>query len=310
MTITVAQGTRSQLLSKTQTAFGTAATGNFTKQKFTTHSLMLQTASVKSATIRSDREIADFRHTTRNAQGDVVVELDYADHDDMIASAMFNIWGSDVISIGTAPQYLTLEDGALDIAKYRLYQDMLVTKWALSAQPGQIVTSTFSFIGTSLTASGSSSGGTAVDAGTNQPFDALTGAIYDDAAESGSALATVTGIQLTVDNGAKAGFTIGSQNAALIEYGEGNVTGQLTLYYDAGVAGSMTSRYLNETEFGLSFSLTDPASQSYEFQLPRIKINDDSVPVQNPQSRIMTVPFQALKPTSGLITSALQLSKV
>ncbi len=304
---TYAQGIRSQLLSKTQSAFGTTATGNYNKTKYVSHSLDFKTSTVKSQTIRSDREIADFRHTTRSADGDVVVELAYSDFDDFIASAMFNTWGTDSITIGTAPQYMSLEDGQLDVSKYRLYKDMLVSKWAMKMAPGAIVQSTFSFVGTAMTASNSTGGGTAVAAGTNQPFDTLTGSIYDDAAESGSALGKITGVDFTLDNQAKATFVVGSRNAAQIEYGMGDVSGQLTMYMDA--TSTFLDRYTNETEFGLSFSLTDPAGHGLEFQMPRVKLGGNSAPVQNPQSRVITLPFQALKPTTGLITSALQVSR-
>ena len=304
---TYAQGIRSQLLEKTQSAFGTAASGNYTKIKFVSHTLDLKTATIKSQTIRSDREIADFRHTTREAGGDVVVELSYTDFDDFIASAMFNTWGTDNIGIGTTPQYLSLEDGALDVARYRLYKDMLVSKWAVKMTPGAIVQSTFSLVGTAQTISGSTSGGTAVAAGTNQPFDTLTGSIYDDAAESGSAIAKITGVDLTIDNGAKANFAIGSRNASMIEYGAGDVTGQITMFMDASA--TFDNRYINETEFALSFSLTDPATHGLEFQMARVKLGGNSAPVQNPQSRMITLPFQALKPTSGGITTALQVAR-
>lgn len=304
---TYAQGIRSQLLAKTQSAFGTAATGNYTKTKFVSHSLDFQTSTVKSQTIRSDREISDFRHTTRSAAGDVVVEQAYSDFDDFIASAMFNTWGTDTITIGTDPQYMSLEDGALDVSRYRLYQDMLVTKWALRMQPGAIVQSTFSFVGTAMTGGGSTSGGTPTAAGTNAPFDTLTGSIYDDDAESGSSLGKITGVDFNLDNQARATFVIGSRNAAQIEYGMGDVSGQLTMYMDA--TSTFLDRYTNETEFGMSFSLTDPAGHGLEFQMPRVKLGGNSAPVQNPQSRVITLPFQALKPTSGLITSALQVAR-
>lgn len=301
----LAQGIRSQLLAKTQTAFGTTAVGNYTKKKFVTHSLELKKSTVKSATIRSDREISDFRHTTKESGGDIVVELSLLDFEDLIASAMFNVFASGVINIGTTPQFLTLEDGALDISQYRLHKDVLVSKWVTKMTPGAIVTSTFSCIGSTMGQAASTGGGTAIAAGTNAPFDSLTGQIWDDAAESGTALGIVTGLDLTVDNSAKAAFAVGNRAAAVIEYGPGDVSGQMTFFYQDAV---MANRFINETEFGLSFALADPTAHGYEFQFPRIKLTAAAVPVANPQSRIMTVPFQALKPTSGPLTSALTIT--
>jgi len=306
---TYAQGIRSQLLEKAQTAFGTAATGNYVKTKFVSHSLDYKTDTIKSATIRSDREVSDFRHTTRHAEGDVVVELAYTDFDDFIQSALFGAWATNVITIGTTPTYLSLEDGALDVSRYRLYRDMLVSKWNFKMAPGQIVQSTFSLLGTTMTGSGTTSGGTPTGPGTNQPFDTLTGSIYDDAAQSGTALAMITGVDFTLDNGAKANYTLGNRSAQVIEYGMGDVSGQVTMFLDQSISATWLSRYVNETEFGLSFSLTDPAGHGLEFQMARVKLSGNSAPVQNPQSRIVTLPFQAIKPTSGSPSSALQVTR-
>lgn len=293
--MTIAQGARSQLLIKAQTAFGTLATGNYTKKKFVTHTLDLVKGAVKDPTIRSDREISDFRLTTKNGQGDIVVSLAYLDFEDLLASTMFNPWASSFTSLGVTPQWLSIEDGALDISQFRLHQDMLVSKAVIKMTPAGIVTATFTMVGSTMTQNATTGGGTAVAAGTNPPFDALRGSIYDDAAESGSALAIVTGLDLTIDNQAKPQFAIGNQAAALIEYGMADVSGQMTLFYQDAV---MANRFIAETEFGLSFSLTDLNGHGMEFQMGRVKLTGNAVPVGNPQSRIMTAPFQALRPTT------------
>ena len=55
------------------------------------------------------------------------------------------------------------------------------------------------------------------------------------------------------------------------------------------------NRFINETETALKVAVDDPTgANEYSFLFPRAKFNGASVPVANPQSRIITIPFVAL----------------
>jgi hypothetical protein len=72
--------------------------------------------------------------------------------------------------------------------------------------------------------------------------------------------------------------------------------GTMTLYYQDAV---MITKFLNETESSLSLVLDDRvAGKNYTLFMPRIKINGAAIPVANQQSRLITVPFVALKDSS------------
>lgn len=304
--VTAAQGARSQLLVKKQSAIGTAATGNFNRLRYNSHSINPRIATTEGEEIRFDRQVQDLRHGNRSAQGDIAVDLTYGDHDLLLESALFGVFTTDTLLLGTSPQYLTLEDGALDISEYRRMVDAQVNTMRISIRPEPaIIKATFGLIGTNVENNTSvTAGGTPVAASENQPFDSFNGAIFDNAAESGVELAIITGIDINVDNGIRPGFAVGQQTAAVMEYGRGRVTGQLTAYYTDE---TWLNRFLNEEEFALSINLVDPDGNDIEFRLPRVKLTDGGVPVQNEQSRIITMPFAALR--DATLGTALRIMK-
>lgn len=291
VTVAAAQGSRSSVYYKKQSALGTAATGDFGTLRFNTQGLKVSKESVESSEIRSDREVSVFRHGNRSTTGDIEVELCYGDHDALIEAAMFNPFTAGVCSIGVTPQYLSLEDAQLDIGKYQLYQDQLATTMKVTIAPNAMVTATFSLVGTDgANVSDTSSAGTPTEASSNEPFDSFTGSIYDDAAET-SSVAILTAIEFTVENSVAAAFAVGQQTAVNLEYGRGNVTGQLTAYF---VDETWINRFLNEDEFAIVVNLSDPDGNEFEFKFPRCKLTDADHGVQNEQSRTITLPFQAL----------------
>lgn len=307
-TTAVAQGTRSQLLFKKQTALGTQATGNFTKARLATYNMQTQIGILSNDEIRSDREVQDERHGNRHGRCEIVTPLMYADHDTFIESALFNTFGSDSIRIGTDPQYLSMEDGALDVGLYRMGVNMIANSMSISVQATaqNPVRATFNFIGTDVGDPATvSAGGTPVDPSDNSPFDQFTGSLYDDIALSGDEVAVVTGMDFTIDNGVNPTFVIGQKTPPFLESGRGNVSGTLTAYYTDS---RWLDRYLNETETSLVLTLTDPDGNSMEFKFPRVKFTGGDVPMSSEQSRVLTLPFMALREEAAG-GSAIQITK-
>ena len=307
-TVTVAQGARSQLLYKKQTALGTQATGDFTTARFETNDLDTMIGNLVNNEIRSDREVQDERHGNRHGTCQIVTPLIFEDHDTFIESAMFNTFGSDSVKIGTTPQYLSIEDGALDINQYRMGVDMVCDSMAVSIQANATnpVRTTFQFVGTNVSnPAGSSSGGTAIAPTNNSPFDQYTGALYENAEESGDEVGVVTGLDFTINNSVAPVFVIGQQTAPFLEFGRGRVSGTATILYESA---TWINRFLNETETVLVMNLTDPDGNVMEFRFPRVKFTGGNVPVANEQSRIITLPFTALREDAAGGT-ALQITK-
>lgn len=303
-----AQGSRSQLLVKAQPDYLTQATGNFLTLPFSSHSLDLSKSTVESQTVRSDREVSDFRHGNIQIGGSIEVEMRFGDAatELLLQSAMFNVWASNEMGVGTQRTFLSIEDGMLDAGIYRMFTGCEVSRFALNIQPGEIVKGTFDIIGRNGAVAGSSSGGTPVAASTNVPMDAFSGFVYDQFPSSGAELAVVAGLEITVDNGLQPTFVVGTNVAPFQEYGRGRITGQMQVYAKDS---TFLSRFINETEVPLLVQVADPSGNDYVFYMPRCKYTGAQLPHQSEQSRMITVPFVALKPTSGTVTSALRIQK-
>ncbi|HEY9819109.1 MAG TPA: phage tail tube protein [Candidatus Obscuribacterales bacterium] len=287
-----AQGSRSGLSYITEVTFGTTPAGNFTPLPINTHSINLTKDRVAGNEIRPDRIPRVDRHGNRQIGGDIVGDLRQGAWDDFIAAAMLSDWASDdTIGVGTTPKFFSIEDAFNDVAQYRLFTGCTVSTLNISVAPNQMVTSTFGIVGKDLTISGT--GKTLNTLTTTQPFDAYSGDLFlQDAGSTNSAVTSITSIDFTINNSFNPTFVIGDDSTPQLEYGRAEVEGTITAYFEDA---SLANRFLNETESELEFSVNDPTGLSpYTFTFPRIKINGSDVPLENPQSRVITIPFVAL----------------
>jgi hypothetical protein len=299
-----AQGSRSQLTYISEVTFGTTpGTPAMILLPVNTHSLNLKKALVESAEIRGDRQVAVSRHGNRSVAGDIVVELRADDYDALLESALFGAFTSGVLKLGTTFKSFSFEDGMLDVAKYRKFTGCAVNTLNLDIKPNAMVLATFGIIGkdgpaatgTSLDASPTASSG-------NAPFDSFSGTI----SEGGSSIATVTGLKLTIENGLNPTMVIGSPTAPQLEYGRGKVSGEVTAYFDDI---TLYNKFVNETTSDLTFSLTDGLTgNTYTFDLPKIKFNSGDMPLQNEQSRLLTMQIQGLYNSSDGTTLSITKS--
>ena len=286
-----AQGSRSSLAYIAETAFGTTpASPTFAYLPFNTHSIDLSKDRVEGNEIQSDRMTRVDRHGNKQAGGSVEVDLRKADFDEFIESAFFSSFSTDVVKVGTTPKYFTIEDAAEDISQFRTFTGMAVSGMSVSIAPNQMVSTTFDMVGKDMTqaATTASTGGTPTAASSNQPFDSYSGTISD----GGSAVSIVTSIDFSIQNSLAPTFVVGSDAAQSLEYGRAVVEGTMTVYYEDA---TLINKFLNETESTIEVSVDDPTgANSYTFLFPRVKYNGASVPVQNPQSRLITMPFVGL----------------
>jgi len=289
------QGSRSSLAYIAETTFGTTpSTPTFANLPFNTHSLDLTKDRVEGNEIQADRMPRVDRHGNRQAGGSIEVDLRKADYDALLESAFLGSFSTDVLKIGTTPKFFSMEDAANDISEFRLFTGMSVSTLNVSIAPNQMVTATFDMVGKNMTqnATTGSTGGAPTASSTNAPFDSYSGAIED----GGSALSIVTSIDFSLTNSFAPTFVIGSDSAQQLEFGRAVVEGTMTVYYENE---NLINKFLNETESAIEVSVDDPTgTNSYTFLFPRVKYNGASVPVQNPQSRLVTLPFVALYDTT------------
>ena len=285
-----AQGSRSSLSYISEVTFGTTPVGNFLNLPFSTHSLNLTKDRVAGNDIQADRMPRVDRHGNRQVSGDIVVDLRDGEYDAFLESAMLNTWSTNVLKVGVAPKFFSIEDYAADIDQARLFTGMTVSTMGISLAPNQMVTTTFGMVGKDMTISGTQKTQTASSGAV--PFDAYSGNIAIGNVAASSAVAIVTGLDFTLTNSFAPTFVIGDDSAPSLEYGRAEIEGTLTAYFEDA---ALLNRFLNETESELEVSVNDPTgTNAYTFLFPRIKINSADVGVDGPTSRIINMSFVAL----------------
>lgn len=289
---TFAQGSRSSLAFGVQADFDTVAT-SFTNLPIKTHSLDVTKERLQGQDIQSDRMPRVDRHGNKNAAGSIEVDLRKANYDDFLESALLSTFSTDVLTVGTTPKYLSIEDRLEDISQFRLFTGMAVSTLNISIAPNQMVETSFDMVGKSGTISGT---GKTVSASTiNSPFDSYNGAIYEGGVGSGDLINLVTSISFSVTNAFAPTFVVGSDVAPALEYGRSTIEGTLSVYAEDA---TLINKFLNETESEIQVSVDDPTGANpYTFYFPRVKYNGAPIPLANEQSRIIEMPFVALYDT-------------
>lgn len=289
-----AQGSRSSLAYIAETAFGTTpSTPTLANLPINSHSLDLTKDRVEGNEIQADRMSRVDRHGNKQAGGSIEVDLRKGDYDELLESAFFNSYATDVLKVGTTPKYFSMEDAANDVNQFRLFTGLAVSSVNFSIAPNQMVTSTFEMVGKGMTqaATTGSTGGAPTASSTNSPFDSYSGTISD----GGAGISIVTSIDFSLTNSLAPTFVVGADNAQSLEFGRAVVEGTMTVYYEDQ---TLINKFLNETESSIEVSIDDPTGANpYTFLFPRVKYNGASVPLQNPQSRLITLPFVALYDT-------------
>ena len=292
------QGSRAGLSYVPEVTFGTTpATPSLVQLPYTTHTLNLTKERVTGNDIQPDRMVRVDRHGNRSVAGDITVDLRKGDYDPLLESAFFGTFATNVLKVGTTPKFFSIEDAATDISQFRLFTGMAVSTLAVSIRPNQMVTGTFSMVGKDMTIAGTSVDAVKTASSVNQPFDSYSGALsIGTAGGTLTAAAIVTGIDFTINNALAPTFVVGSSSTPQLEYGMATVEGTITAYFEDA---SLINRFIAETATGLQVVVDDPTGLSdYTWLFPRVKINGADVPVDNPASRIITMPFVALYDTT------------
>ena len=188
--------------------------------------------AVESEKLRGDRQVEDFRHGNKTVGGDITAELEYAAFDDFLEAALCGTWAADVLKAGTTRRSFSIQRKFADLAtpEFHTYKGCEINTLSLSVSPNAMVGTTFGVIGKDLAlATAAITGSTfAADAG-EVPFDSFTGSIT----EGGSSIATVTAIEMTLENGIEPLFSVGSQTTNRPAIGRSRLTGTLTTYFES-----------------------------------------------------------------------------
>lgn len=289
--MTIANGAQHSLHYVAETTYGsTPATPSFTPLPHTGTTLAVTKDAIESEKIRGDRQVEDFRHGNKTVGGDISAELEYEAFDDLLEAVLCGTWATDVLKAGTTRRSFTIQRkfGDLAVPEYHTYTGCEFNTLALSVSPNAMVGTTFGVIGKDL-----SLGTTAITGSTfgsdvgNSPFDSFTGSIT----EGGSSIATVTAIELNLENGIEPLFSVGSQTTNRPSIGRSRASGTLTTYFESK---ALYQKFLNETSSSIVLTLTDPDGNSYAIDLPNVKYNSGQPDVSGEGAITIAMEFVAL----------------
>jgi len=127
--------------------FGVTPGGTKTALRHTGCGLAINKDSFQSNELRSDRQIADFRHGVIRAQGDIPIELSYTEFDSLLEGALFNNWNGDELKAGVVRKSYTFVRRFSDIYVDGTFTGCMVNNFSLSIPANAMVTGSFGLIG-------------------------------------------------------------------------------------------------------------------------------------------------------------------
>lgn len=295
---TTATGSRHSMGAVPEVTYGTTpATPAFADIRHTSCNLGLTKSELESAEIRSDRQIAHFRHGNKSVAGDIGIELSYGTFDTFMEAALGGTWatdtpsaGIDQLQAGVTRRSFTVERKFtnLDIPEWHRYPGLEINTFNLTVAPDAMITGSFGAIAQDyVIATSAIAGATYPAATTTQPFDSFSGTIT----EGGSAIGSVTSVDMTLENGLSPLFVVGSATTDLPSIGKSRVTGNLTVFFQSK---ALLDKFINETSSALIFTLVDPAGNAYDFTFPNIKYNGGQPDVDGEGEITVSLPFIAL----------------
>jgi hypothetical protein len=290
----IANGAQHSLHYIAEATYGTTpSTPTFTPLPHTGTTLALSKDGIESEKLRGDRQVEDFRHGNRSIGGDVSSELEYGAFDDILEAVFCGTWATNVLVPAGTRRSFTLERKFADLAtpEWHRYTGCEFNTLSMSIAPNSMVTTSFGVIGKDLALATSAIGSSTYSADIgNTPFDSFTGAIT----EGGSTIATVTSLEISMENGLEALFSVGSATTNRPSIGKSRVTGSLTSYFDSK---ALYEKFINETESSIVCTLTDVAGNDYIITLPRVKYNSGQPDVSGEGAVTVSMDFVALYDT-------------
>jgi len=292
----ILSGSRFGLRMVKEVTFGTVPSTSFSTVRLTDTDLNLKFDTLRSNEIRSDRQIASFRHGMKSIEGSIGVELAVGAHNDLWSGALAAAWtgttGAYVLKTGTTLNTYSFERAFSDGPQFDVFMGCAVNGVDISITPDKMATAKFSVIGQNSAAMQGTTyaAGGVIAAGTAQPCDSFTGSLT----EGGSPVAVVTAIEIKLANGRKTEGVVGSRVTPAIFEGTCDVTGTVTALFESA---TLYNKFVNETESAIVVNLTDGSTGTMSFTLPKVKYGtgDFNIPKEGPIT--VKMDFQALYDT-------------
>jgi hypothetical protein len=289
--MSIANGAQHSIHYIAEATYGTTpATPAFLPFPNTGTNLAMTKDGIESEKLRGDRQVEDFRHGNQSIGGDITAELEYGSLDDILQAVLCGTWASDVLKAGITRRSFTIERKFADLTvpEWHRYTGCEFNTLAISVSPNAIVSATFGIIGKGLAlATTAIAGSTYAAPSSVQPFDSFTGSIQ----EGGAAIAVVTSIEFTLENGLEPVFAVGSKTTNRPSIGKSRLTGTMTTYFQSK---TLYEKFINETSSSILLELVDLAGNTYDFDFSNVKYNSGQPDVSGEGAVTVSMDFVAL----------------
>lgn len=201
------------------------------------------------------------------------------------------------LDVGLSHQTFTMQKYFARTGRYQVLRGCLVDSVAVNVNQDQAVTTDWSILGLEETFGGTSEAADTDPSDPTQkdPMVHIEGSIYEGGEERG----IITSATINMANNVDPAFVIGETFAQDLSYGTAQISGTFDAFFDSD---DLKNKFLNETETSLQLKLTDKVN-TVVIELPRVKVNSATLPVNDPGRVVQSVEFRALKDTT-LNTSA------
>lgn len=177
--------------------------------------------------------------------------------------------GNNLDSFSFEEQFLDHNSGT---GNYRVISGVKINSVQFSIQPSSMIVITLDLQGAGITDfDTSSAGASTTDYAEREAFDSFTGRALQDDAE-----VSITGFDFTLNNAENRNFDLFERNARQMTDGIPQMTGTINAYFDDE---SQSTRFFNETEFGLYLRSEDPDGNGYALEIVTAKYTGNTASI-------------------------------
>lgn len=222
--------------------------------------------------LRTDRQKAAGRGGVILGKGDVSGVLSYGTYDALIEAALGGTWSANVVKVGTTRKSFTFERFHHVNDLGFSFKGVVVNDMELSGKADQNVEAKFGLIAAAC----NDESGTSIWTSTTAASTGIVLTTWDGSIKrEGSAIGTVVGWTLKVDNGYQEGKVCGSKDLYDLSMGTCAVTGTLELYFDSY---QLYTDFRAESSITLQINIGSGASSSYQIDLTDCRITKFGAP--------------------------------
>ncbi len=191
---------------------------------------------------------------------------------------------------GTTKRSVLIEKRFNDVAQYQAFQGMRVGQMNLNLTSRQLVTGSFSFMGTKGPLAGSTVAGSSSPAATRAVYDASNNVGVITEANT-AFLTPITSLQLTINGNLRPQPAVANRYPIGIGLGTMEITGSMEAYFENA---TVWNKFYNHTESSLHFRLTDSSSRHILVTIPSLLFSEGDLAISGQNADVfLPLPLRA-----------------